>query len=284
MLDALPTLIRELEQDRSLEQPDRLRERVQALDRLDELLQAGTCATDGADWRQRGEAVWARLDRVQQRLGEAIRLAIKQGAGGHALRGWVAPGERGHPGDPQGYDHLDALVSDVLAFEEPGVPLHALDADMVFYQPTPARHVFELIERVRFTPDDVLVDLGSGMGHVPLLVSICTRAHSIGIEREPVYAEAARRQAQALQLDRVEFLTQDAREADISRGTVFYLYTPFSGGILREMLDKLAHQGRQRPIRLATLGPCTDAVANEPWLELVGPREAHRITLFRSRG
>ncbi|WP_430392333.1 class I SAM-dependent methyltransferase [Dyella sp. 20L07] len=283
MLDALHAVICELERDRSLEQPERLRERILALDRLDDLLLDAPpdpldATSTATQLHQRAQALQSRLAHVQRKLCEAIRQAIIQGAGAQALRGWTYPDDRA---DPQGYDHLDALVSDVLSFDEPTGTIAALDAEMVFYQPTPARHVFDLIERAAIVDQDVLVDLGSGLGHVPLLVSICTGAHCIGIEREAAYVDGAKQSAQALQLDRVNFVAQDAREADFSRGTVFYLYTPFTGGILREVLDRLKHEASRRAIRIATLGPCTATVDGEPWLQRVGPLEANRVTLFQ---
>jgi hypothetical protein len=42
---------------------------------------------------------------------------------------------------------------------------------MVPYQPTPVRHILHLIAAAMVAEDDVFVDLGSGLGHVPLLVS-----------------------------------------------------------------------------------------------------------------
>ncbi|WP_158543543.1 methyltransferase domain-containing protein [Dyella solisilvae] len=280
MTDPLHTLIRELEQDHTLEQPERLRERVHALDRLEDLLLhvSDARACDGP-LRQRAQALHARLSTVQQRLCEAIRQAIKQGAGSQVLHGWTTPGQSPVA---DGYDHLDALVSDVLAFEEPTDDIASLDADMVFYQPTPARHVLDLIDRAAISDRDVLVDLGSGLGHVPLLVSICTGAHCIGIERETAYVEGARRSAASLQLDQVRFMAQDAREADLSRGNLFYLYTPFTGGILRQVLDRLKQEASHREIRLATFGPCTDIVAAEPWLVPSCQPGSDRITVFKA--
>lgn len=280
MKDDLHTLVLALEQDDSLLQPAKLRERIRAMDRLEDvLIQAPGERPVEPSLRARMEALHARLADAQRELSLAIREAIRRGDGAQALHAWMHPSHQLQ--DPQGYDHLDALVSEVLSFDEPTAEIADLDADMVFYQPTPARHIFDLIGRAAITDADVLVDLGSGLGHVPLLVSICTGAQGIGIEREPVYVDGARRSARALKLDRVTFIAQDAREADFSRGTVFYLYTPFSGTILRNVLDQLKQQATSRPIRLATLGPCTPMVAAEPWLEAVGPQALDRITLFR---
>ena len=180
------------------------------------------------------------------------------------------------------YDSLDVAVSGILQFGEPAAEVAERTPEMVFYQPTPARHVFDLIGRAVLTERDVLVDLGSGLGHVPLLTSICTNARSIGVEREPAYVDCARQCALGLNLSNVTFLQQDARDTDFSCGTVFYLYTPFTGTILRAVLDSLRREAAAHPIRVGTYGPCTQIVAEEPWLEVVGLLQAGRAALFRS--
>jgi hypothetical protein len=71
--------------------------------------------------------------------------------------------------------------------------------------------------------------------------------------------------------------------ADLSAGTVFYLYTPFTGSILSSVLSRLRREAAARPIRICTYGPCTSAVAGESWLEATAAPVPHRIALFRSR-
>ncbi len=284
MLDALHAIVCEVEQDHSLEQPERLRERVRAMERLEDLLQtpcgAAPAQQTGIDeLHRRAQARHAALAEVQRRLCDGVRHAIQHGAGAHALRGWVRRDDlRAAPG----YDHLDALVGEVLALREPAGETSPPEAEMVFYQPTPARHVLDLIERAQLGCNDLLVDLGSGLGHVPLLVTICTGARALGIEREAAYVDSARRAAASLHVERASFLVQDAREADLSQGTLFYLYTPFTGGMLRCMLDRLAVEARRRAIRVAALGPCMPAIAAEPWLRALGASDAERISLFQS--
>jgi Beta-propeller repeat/Methyltransferase domain len=150
-------------------------------------------------------------------------------------------------------------------------------------QPTPARHIFRLIAGTALSASDVVVDLGSGLGHVPLLVSICSRACSMGIEREASYVERAQQCAEKLNLKTVSFMQQDARAADLSNGTVFYLYTPFTGSILSHMLDRLRREAATRRIRICSYGPCTSVIAEEPWLEATAAPETNRIAIFRSR-
>ncbi|HEV1287784.1 MAG TPA: hypothetical protein VNU44_20840, partial [Bryobacteraceae bacterium] len=103
------------------------------------------------------------------------------------------------------------------------------------------------------------------------------------IELEPAYIDCARQSAQGLNLNNVMFIEHDARTADLSAGTVFYLYTPFSGTILRSVLDSLRREAAKREIRICTFGPCTPTIAEEQWLETTGVLATDRIAVFYSR-
>ena len=275
MTRALRALVEELEQDRSLYEQDRLSLRIEALERLEVYLDQP--AEEGVYLR--AQALSARLEAANSDLYRAIRSQIQRGAGGGTLLSWT---HKSGLAEGEGYDFLDELIIGVFDFEDPHVEPVPLVAEMVFYQPTPARHIFDLIDRTALSGRDVLIDLGSGLGHVPLLVAICTGAHSIGIELEPAYIDCARRTAHRLNLNNVTFLQEDAREADLSAGTVFYLYTPFTGTILRAVLDSLRREATRRRIRICTFGPCTPIIAEEQWLDGEGPFRTDRIAVFTS--
>lgn len=279
MSDALRTLVEALESGRALGVPQRLRERIEALDRLDALL---PMAGEGA-LLQRARTIQQRLEEVNALQFEAIRQAIRCGGGRDALRsGWQA-GDDAAPCYGDAYDWRDELVGGVLPFGEPDEAA-ALPPEMVFYQPTPARHVFDLLDRLALTAADVLVDLGAGLGHVPLLAAICTKACCIGIEIEPAYVRSARACAQALQLANAQFVQGDAREADFATGSVFYLYTPFTGSVLRSVLDALRGEAGRRAFRVASFGPCTAVLAAEPWLASDAAPASDRVAIFRTLG
>jgi hypothetical protein len=224
------------------------------------------------------------LESVNFRLYDGIRRDIHRGAGGARLREWIPEGSgAANLVNSRGYDYLDELVSGVLQFEEPLAEVFRLESEMVAYQPTPARHIFDLIGRTALTERDFLIDLGSGLGHVTLMTSICTSARCTGIELEPSYVDSARKSARSLNLNNVRFIQGDARAVDLSDGTVFYLYTPFIGAILRDVLNLLRQEAVRREIRICTFGPCTRVVAEEQWLSVVGAQETDRIVIFRSR-
>jgi hypothetical protein len=288
MLSELHTLVAGLEQNAALDDPARLRQRLEALDRLEAYgLDGPTDHPGGAELAGRARAIAARLEAINRALYQAIRRDIQSGAGPgrllQALPRFGQPRRRASRVGGEGYDYLDALIGGVLQFAPPAAEVAEPAAEMVFYQPTPARHIFDLIDRAELSERDVLVDLGAGLGHVPLLAAICTGASSIGVELEAAYVECARRSASELNLTNVTFIQQDARAADFSSGTLFYLYTPFSGTILRAVLDSLRREAARRAIRIATYGPCTPTVAAEGWLAAVGGVRTDRVAIFRSR-
>src|SRR5882762_3253299 len=286
--NALTTLIEEFEQDRSLDEPRHLRQRTEAVDALDALdayLPEGQ--TIGTALHHRLRTIYARLESVNLKLYQSIRREIQRSAGRGSLLEWMPDSPDGNGAanfvNRTGYDYLDELVSGVLQFEEPSAEVVRLESEMVSYQPTPARHIFDLIRQAALTERDSLIDLGSGLGHVTLIASICTSASCTGIEVEPSYVDCARKSARSLNLNTVRFIQSEVRTADLSGGTVFYLYTPFSGAILRDVLNPLRNEAVTREIRICTFGPCTQVVAEELWLSPIGPVEADRIAIFHSR-
>jgi hypothetical protein len=270
-------LLAELEDAAAHLEPESLAQRSDVLDQLDlHFPYDGTGAH--SDPGVRAQALRAKLEAANFELCQSIRGEILRGACpalfARELERPAAPPAGDH------YDHLDELLAGVFAFPEPDGAESRADAEQVFYQPTPARHIFAMIREARITAADTLIDLGSGLGHVPLLVAACTGARAIGIELEAAYVASARRSAEALRLQMTTFVAEDARVADLSGGTVFYLYTPFTGSILRTVLDRLRAEAGQRAIRVCTFGPCVATVVREGWLLPATVPVEDRITVF----
>ncbi len=277
----LDRLVAALEADPSLMDPNELRKRIQVLDHLD------TYFADAApisDIHARARALRLRLEAANSAVYESIRSQLRHGAKPEELLLWFEPfmSQKKTPSPGLGYDDLDELMSGLLQLREPAhAPTHPASG-MVFYQPTPVRHILHLIAATKLSEADVLVDLGSGLGHVPLLASILTAARTIGIELEAEYVASAHACAQSLGLSRVTFVQQDARDADFSTGTVFYMYTPFTGALLTTVLGKLERERADRAFRVCTFGPCTPFVAKELWLTPTTVPDPDRITCFLS--
>lgn len=219
---------------------------------------------------------------------ERVRAEIHAGRlRGDALRAELRkyPGAARDDGDGNlAYDHLDVFVAGLLGTDRLQDADETIEPGMVAYQPTPARVVLELVERVPLLEGDTFVDVGSGLGVVPVLVRLMTRARCVGIEVQRTLVENARSCAQRLNAD-VGFECVDARRADFSTGTVFYMFTPVRGAMLREVLGRLHGEAIQRGITLCTHGPSLgDAVRENEFsafhrdVSKSGP-----LTIFRSR-
>lgn len=263
----------------------------QLLDRIDGLL--ATAAQPGPllGLRQAAEQVQRRLEAIDQQLFRRIRAEIRSGLYRlNELRELIAETagtsvSDGGPASRGGYDSLDLLINGLLGTTSPPVAERELEPDMVYYQKTPARVLCELIEQANLTQADLFYDLGSGLGHAPILVSLLSAAQARGVEFEPAYCAYAQACAADLRLSRVAFINADARDVAYADGTVFFMYTPFRGRMLEAVLAKLRAEAYGRVIRLFTFGPCTATVAQQPWLARVdqnAPR-LYRLAEFRSR-
>jgi len=168
--------------------------------------------------------------------------------------------------DEIGYNNLDIFTNGLLSTGNFPEPLMEPEPEMVFYQKTPARIVFRLTAAASIKPTDVFVDLGAGLGQVNMLINLISGALSTGIEWEPAYCDYASVCAAALNLSNVTFINTDARKADFSTGTIFFMYTPFLGSMMQDVLNKLREESQKRPIKMFTYGPCTSQVATQDWL------------------
>ncbi len=168
--------------------------------------------------------------------------------------------------DITSYDNLDIFLNGILTDQILPIETNDREAEMIYYQKTPARIILTLIERASFNSRDVFFDLGSGLGQVTILVNLLGSVISKGVEFETAFYSYAKFSAGALHLDNIEFIHSDARYADYSSGTVFFMYTPFEGKVLQEVLQNLQSEAKKRRIRIFTYGPCSGVVATKNWL------------------
>lgn len=260
------------------------------IDRIEGLLQTMHPPEELISLKQYAERVKHQLEAIDDTLFQRLRADIRMGrCTGTALQRLIDEYvERDSNGsrrqDEPGYDRLDVFINGLLLIQ--AVPLETKDREpeMVYYQQTPTRIIFELVEKAHLTGEDVFYDLGSGLGQVPILVNLLSGATAKGIEIEPAYCAYASVCAADLNLSRVAFIHADARTADYSEGTAFFMYTPFEGKVLQEVLEKLRRESRRRRIRLFTYGPCTPQVSRQSWLKDVGQHRDHldKLGVFSS--
>ena len=95
----------------------------------------------------------------------------------------------------------------------------------VIYVPTPQAVVDEMLALAKVTKNDVIYDLGSGDGRIPVTAAQRFGTRGFGIDINPERIKEANANAQkAGVINRVKFLNQDLFTTDISQATVVTLY------------------------------------------------------------
>jgi protein-L-isoaspartate O-methyltransferase len=93
------------------------------------------------------------------------------------------------------------------------------------YVPTPMDIVERMLALANVGPDDVVYDLGSGDGRIPIVAAQKFGARGVGVDIDASLVERARQNARSFGVDdRVEFRVQDAMTVDVSDATVVTLY------------------------------------------------------------
>jgi precorrin-6B methylase 2 len=95
----------------------------------------------------------------------------------------------------------------------------------VRYEPTPMPVVRAMLELAEVGPDDVVFDLGSGDGRIPIMAAREFGARGVGIEIDPALVETSQVNARKEGVeDRVEFRLGDMYAADLQSATVVTLF------------------------------------------------------------
>ncbi len=228
--------------------------------------------------KQRAENIKVELEAINNNLFKKLREDIRSnGCTREQFKNLVGKylDKNTYGGDHEeaGYDNLDIFINGLLSPLAIPEQTTALEPEMVFYQKTPARIIFELAENAFITEDDVFFDLGSGLGQAAILVNLLVGAKALGVEFEPAFCNYASDCATQLNLPNVSFINADARQADYGEGTVFFMYTPFKGEILQDVLALLRSQSLTRKIKIITYGPCTALVASQACLDITASND-----------
>jgi ubiquinone/menaquinone biosynthesis C-methylase UbiE len=143
---------------------------------------------------------------------------------------------------------LTVLLASSTAVAQQTAPLREPD---VIYVPTPQSVVDAMLDVAQVKSTDVVYDLGSGDGRIPITAAQRYGARGIGIDINPVrIAEANANAQKASVTDRVRFMNQDLFETNISEATVVTLY------LLQSLNEKL------RPKLWRELKPGTRVVSH----------------------
>ncbi len=115
-------------------------------------------------------------------------------------------------------------TSEVVGPVPPSTKKDTLEKEAPFVA-TKSRVAKRMLEIAGVSSSDVVYDLGSGDGRIPILAAKAFGARGVGVEIDPeLVAESRERARKAGVSEKVEFRQQDMFETDLSDATVVALY------------------------------------------------------------
>jgi SAM-dependent methyltransferase len=117
-----------------------------------------------------------------------------------------------------------AASAQPAATQKPFEPTVGQAGKDVVWVPTPAALVEKMLDMAKVTPQDYVIDLGSGDGRT-VIAAAKRGAHALGIEYNPDMVEVAKRAAAAARVtDKATFVKADIFESDFSKATVITMF------------------------------------------------------------
>jgi SAM-dependent methyltransferase len=119
---------------------------------------------------------------------------------------------------------LTAMIAAIVAPSSAQQPAQLRPPDVIFV-PTPQEVVDAMLKLAKVSASDVVYDLGSGDGRIPITAARTYGARGVGIDIDPQrIKEATENLKQSGMGDKVRFLNQDLFTTNISEATVVTLY------------------------------------------------------------
>jgi precorrin-6B methylase 2 len=137
------------------------------------------------------------------------------------------------------------------------IPSPATSQRLVPYVPTAHEVVDRMLALAQVTKDDVVFDLGSGDGRIPIAAAKTYGARGVGLDIDPDRIRESWVNAKAAGVESlVEFREQDVLKADISEATVVTLYLLSSfNERLRPILTRQLKPGTRIVSHAFSMGP-----------------------------
>jgi precorrin-6B methylase 2 len=120
--------------------------------------------------------------------------------------------------------------------------------------------------------NDIVIDIGCGRGRAVCHFARLGVKKVIGIEINPKFSKMAEKNVRDLRGRKapVEIINQDAVSADLSEGTIFYMFNPFGEKTLCSILNniELSHKKKNKPVTVIYVEPLFSCVLDDySWLE-----------------
>lgn len=186
-------------------------------------------------------------------------------------------------GDEIIFDDADVFVRELFALNSVPERSSKLAKYCREYEPTPIRLVLNGLSRIDLKEGDVFVDVGTGLGIIPITVGFYYGIRAIGIEIEESFVKAGSEVVSRMSLKDIEIRCEDANRASFSDGSVFFFFSPVEKNILENICRKLSTEAESRTIHILSLFDSSRVFLEQEWLHSDSKTyDPDRVMVFNS--
>jgi predicted RNA methylase len=188
------------------------------------------------------------------------------------LRGEIAKGLRGEAlrvrFEEVPMPERDHYVEEVLGIAYPPLEEPALGRELIPYVPSGYEEIIHAFDVTKLGEGARFLDVGSGAGKVALLAALLTGATAIGVECNSALVDLAELAAAELGVS-ARFCRGDARAVALDEVDVVFMYLPFTGQALRDVMARLsARYFCTAALDLERYGDLVPAGPSRSWLHV----------------
>jgi SAM-dependent methyltransferase len=152
--------------------------------------------------------------------------------------------------------------------------LHLPEERCHYYANSGGVHLAKVLRVLKITPQDAIVDFGSGKGGALITMARYPFAKILGVEISPELIEIASRNLRKLGITNVAMAASDAANfTDLDAYNYFYFFSPFPGNVMKSVIrnisDSLARAPRKTTIIYFNPEYHGDVVANSPFVKVM---------------
>jgi predicted RNA methylase len=180
------------------------------------------------------------------------------------------------------FDGSEEDIDDTLLDELLGIPAVTFENEADFekftrdhgneqftYEGTPYNLIRDFLTIIQPDENDIIYDLGAGYGKIAFYGAATTKSFFKNIEIVPDRVDISNQIKKRFKFDNTEFVQGNVLDFDLSDGTVFFLFNPFSHATLEKLSQKLHAVSQIHPIKIVTWGgPSNDFFEKENWLKI----------------
>ncbi len=135
-------------------------------------------------------------------------------------------------------------------------------------------NIRKMVRILKPGPDDVVYDIGAGMGRVVCILARLPLRRCVGVELFEPLCQKARKNAERLRgrKSRIDIICADATTADMADGTIYFLFNPFGPETLSDTMENIRRSVAINPrsVRIAYYNSYHDLVLERAgWLRRV---------------